>query len=71
MTFYHKLSYYGKLKRTLTAGIPILIVTSVLIICLAPTTTQKIVVPTILLIIWIIQTVYTYRKSKLEENRIS
>ncbi|AXK21478.1 hypothetical protein DPQ31_28815 [Bacillus sp. COPE52] len=66
MKFYHKLSYSEKFKRTINFGIPILIISSIIIFYLAPTTKEKIIVPIILLIIWLIQLLYTYKKSKNE-----
>mgnify|MGYP003483802079 FL=1 len=64
MNLYHKLSYGKKFKRTLYAGIVLLLLTSTVIFIVAPTTMEKIVIPFVLLIIWLIQLGYTYKKSK-------
>ncbi|WP_413364557.1 hypothetical protein [Lysinibacillus sp. 3P01SB] len=68
MKFYHKLTYPEKFKRTLYAGIPLLLVSSIIIFILAPTTAEKITIPAILLVIWLIQLMYTFQKSKKTEQ---
>lgn len=66
--FYHNLTYKEKMKRTLSAGVPMLIGGSIIIIFLAPNITEKIVGPIILFIIWLIQLIYTYKKSTTSEE---
>lgn len=61
---YYKLSYKEKFKRTIYAGIPILLLSTINIFYFAPTIKQKVIVPLILLLIWIVQLIYTYKKPK-------
>lgn len=64
MKSYHKLTYREKFFRTIYFGIPILIITSIIIFFLASTIWEKIFIPLGLLVMWLVQLTYTYKKSK-------
>lgn len=66
---YHKLTYTQKFKRTLYAGLPILIFLTLFIFLTVTSPLEKILVPLLLLIMFLAQLLYTYKKSQSEHQK--
>lgn len=65
---FSNLSNHGKYKRTLISGIPLLIVVFYMAINQGESLFQKVIMPIVLVIIFLVQLLYYYGQYKKYEN---